>query len=1001
MTASNNLLTGGIRKHIYELILLVVMLGLITGVYVFWQKSLSEKGLSLANDYHLKSSSHYLKAMLELRHIQSHSILESLEKSTDSNLQKSSQEVQHEYSDSVSFYLVRDELNAALVLQDDFIDSRFDPLSDKLQQQLFIFAEGGIDDLPYADATMGQMYLSVREMLKTLKQLVQLHTVAREDLLAELEARKSRQNTVFIVLLFLLLVFGFFIIRRSLRAIDSVIIDHKRVEKALFDSEKHYRNLVETTAAVAFEIDLSSMCFKYVSPQIKELTGFPAEDWLDFDFWAQSIHPDDRGAAISYCTFETEKGMDHAFEYRMLKPDGQIIWIRDVVSLIKEHGQVVSLRGFFVDITDRKQVELEMKENEQWLIQLLDTLPNGVQECDVKGHIIFSNVAHHRILGVKPGELIGKNVWDFQLDESSKQETRDYLAYLVAEKPTPEPYVLTNVTRDGDEVVLEIIWDYQYDAEGEVTGFISIISDITTRKLTEDRLKRSERSLHQALHVAHLGNWELDLLSKELIWSDEVYKIFEIDPENNAADFDLFVETIHPEDRELVTAAFDDSVQNGTIYQLEHRLLMKDGRIKYVIERGETSYDKNNNPVRSIGVVQDVTELKHTELALRRSQKMDAVGQMAGGIAHDFNNILSIVLGNIEMLEREITVDGKVQKRLDGIKHSAQRAVDLTRQLLGFSRNKATSKKVININQRLEKMQSLIVRSLTPQVEVSEQLAEDLWQVEIDPGDFEDALLNLLLNAHDAMSGNGLLTIETRNCELDQAYCDITPDIAPGKYVQLAVSDTGIGLTSDVQEHIFEPFFTTKSHGGGTGLGLSMVYGFVKRSGGCIKVYSESGIGTTFRLFLPAVTKQAQANEKIGANLDTRPGGTETLLLVDDEVALLELAAELLQTLGYRVLTASNGKQALQMLTEEKAVDLLFSDVVMPGGINGFELAEQAVVLLPELKVLLTSGYTEKAVMRNGQARFSANMLSKPYSQADLACRVREALDDKLIKKLA
>ncbi len=996
MTATSNPLTPGrIRLHIYQLILLVVILGLITGAYVFWQKNLTGKSQSLASDYHLANSSHYLRAMLELRHIQSHSILESLEKSIDVDLQKSSQEVQHEYSDTVSFYLVRDELHAALALQGEFADSRFDPLTDKLQQHLLIFAEGGIDDLPHATATMGQVYLSVREMLKTLKQLVQLHTVVREDLLAELEARKSRQNTGFIILLFLLLVFGFFIIWRGLRAIDNVIIDHNRVEKALFDSEKHYRNLVETTSAVAFQIDLSSMSFTYISPQIKELTGFPVENWVDFDFWAQCVHPDDRDEAIAYCQSETAKGRDHTLEYRIVRHDGNVVWVRDVVSVIKEQGQPGSLRGFFVDITDRKQVELEMKENEQWLIQLLNTLPNGVQECDAKGRIIFSNVAHHRILGVKPGELIGKNVWDFQLGENSKQETRDYLAYLVAEKPIPEPYMITNVTRDGDEVILEIIWDYQYGTEGEVTGFISIISDITARKLTEDKLKMSERSLHQALQVAHLGNWELDLVSKELIWSDEIYKIFEIDPEKNTASFDLFVETIHPEDRALVTDAFEDSIQNGSVYQVEHRLLMKDGRIKYVTEHGETTYDENNNPIRSIGVVQDITELKQTELALRRSQKMDAVGQMAGGIAHDFNNILGIVLGNVELLEREITVDGKAQKRIEGIKHSAQRAVDLTRQLLGFSRSEATSKKVININQRLEKMQSLIVRSLTPQVEVSQQLAEELWSVEIDPGDFEDALLNLLLNARDAMSGNGLLTIETRNCELDQAYCDITPGIVAGKYVQLAVSDTGIGLSSDMQEHIFEPFFTTKSQGEGTGLGLSMVYGFVKRSGGCIKVYSESGIGTTFRIFLPAVIKEVRVNEKIGSNSDTRPRGTETVLLVDDEVALLELAAELLQTLGYRVLTAGNGKQALQKFTEEKAVDLLFSDVVMPGGINGFELAEQAMVLLPELKVLLTSGYTEKAVIHNGQARFSANMLSKPYNLAELAQRVRDSLDDK------
>ncbi len=318
-------------------------------------------------------------------------------------------------------------------------------------------------------------------------------------------------------------------------------------------------------------------------------------------------------------------------------------------------------------------------------------------------------------------------------------------------------------------------------------------------------------------------------------------------------------------------------------------------------------YDEKGEVTGFISIISDITELKQTELALRRSQKMDAVGQMAGGIAHDFNNILSIVLGNIEMLERQSTFDLKVQKRIESIKQSAQRAVDLTRQLLGFSRSEATSKKVININQRLEKMKSLIVRSLTPQVEVSEQLAKGLWSVEIDPGDFEDALLNLLLNARDAMSGTGLLTIETRNCELDEAYCDINPGIGPGKYVQLAVSDTGTGLSSDVQEHIFEPFFTTKPQGEGTGLGLAMVYGFVKRSGGCIKVYSESGIGTTFRIFLPAVPEEAQVCEKIIGNISTWPRGTETVLLVDDELALLELVEESLKVLGYRVLTASNG----------------------------------------------------------------------------------------------
>lgn len=867
MTTVNAPLTPAvIRQHIYQLIFLVIILGLVTGAYVFWQKSLSEQSQSLASDYHLDSNSHYLRAMLELRNIQNHNTLELLNSSIIANRPESFQGLKNEYNLKLALFLVRDELQFALELQRTFADQRFEPLSNKLEQQFSFFSDSGSDVFPYVKASSKEMYVSVSSMLVTLEQLVQLHTVAREELLAELDVRKSRQNIVFAALLFILWALGLIIIRRSLRDIDSVIIDHKRVEKALFDSEKHYRNLIETTSAVAFEVDLASLRFTYMSPQIKNLTGFATENWTDFDYWAQRVHPDDRETAASFCVNETEKGRDHAFEYRMLTSAGEVIWIRDVVSLIRENDKPIALRGFLMDITDQKEAELALKENEQWLIKLLNTLPHGVQDCNAEGRIIFSNVAHHRILGVEQGALIGTNVWDFQADEAGKQEIRDYLAYLVAEQPAPQSYVTTNVRSDGSEVILEIVWDYQYGSSGEVAGFISIISDIT--------------------------------------------------------------------------------------------------------------------------------ELKQTELALRRSQKMDAVGQMAGGIAHDFNNILGIVLGNIEMLEKEIAVEGKVKTRIEGIKHSAQRAVDLTRQMLGFSRSEAASKKIININHRLDKMQSLIARSLTPQVEVLNQHADELWSVEIDPGDFEDALLNLLLNARDAMSGNGLLTIETRNCELDQAFCDITPGIVAGNYVMLAVSDSGTGMTSEAQEHIFEPFFTTKPQGEGTGLGLAMVYGFVKRSAGCIKVYSETGIGTTFRVFLPAVANVANTSKTVSTVSDSRPRGSETILLVDDEVALLELAAESLRTMGYNVLTAENGMQALEKLADEKSVDMLFSDVVMPGGINGFELAEQAVALFPDLKVLLTSGYTEMAVIRNGQARFSENMLSKPYRQAELAQRVRNTLDN-------
>lgn len=397
-----------------------------------------------------------------------------------------------------------------------------------------------------------------------------------------------------------------------------------------------------------------------------------------------------------------------------------------------------------------------------------------------------------------------------------------------------------------------------------------------------------------------------------------------------------------------------------------------------------------------IAVFTDITEQRNAEVQLRQSQKMEAVGQLTGGIAHDFNNILNIILGSLYLLEREIP-DDKAREHINTMKRTGQRAADLTRQLLAFSRSEATSKKTIDINGMIDNLRNLIIHSLTPQVELDYQFTKDLWLTEIDPGDFEDALLNLTLNARDAMSGRGRLTLETSNCMLDASYCSLNPGVSPGEYVQLAVSDTGKGISRNQQDRIFEPFFTTKEKDKGTGLGLAMVFGFVKRSRGYIKLYSEPGIGTTFRIYLPRFDGQDDLSGEMHTQSQQLPKGTETLLIVDDEIDLANIARESLQALGYKVLTASNGTEALELMNEGSSIDLLFSDVVMPGGINGFELAEIAITLLPNLKILLTSGYTERAVAHNGQARFKTNLLDKPYTQYELAQRVRNLLDDQVL----
>jgi nitrogen-specific signal transduction histidine kinase/CheY-like chemotaxis protein len=395
-------------------------------------------------------------------------------------------------------------------------------------------------------------------------------------------------------------------------------------------------------------------------------------------------------------------------------------------------------------------------------------------------------------------------------------------------------------------------------------------------------------------------------------------------------------------------------------------------------------------------VAERTAALRANEEALRQAQKMEAVGQLTGGVAHDFNNLLQVIIGNLDTIQRHLPEDAaRLRRAATQALNGARRAAALTQRLLAFSRRQPLDPKPLNVNGLVTGLSELIHRTLGETVAVETVLAAGLWQVEADANELEAAILNLAVNARDAMADGGRLTIETANAHIDDAYAASFVELTPGQYVSIAVSDTGRGMDQATVARAFEPFFTTKPVGKGTGLGLSQVYGFVKQSGGHVKIYSEVGEGTTVKIYLPRLIADGDAVEEEPAE-NVAPDGDseETILVVEDDDDVRTYSVEILRELGYRVIEAHDGASALRLLERQARVDLLFTDVVLPGGMTGAQLAEQARGLRPALKVLFTTGYARNAIIHQGRLDKGVRLITKPFSSTDFAAKVRDVLDE-------
>jgi PAS domain S-box-containing protein len=526
-----------------------------------------------------------------------------------------------------------------------------------------------------------------------------------------------------------------------------------------------------------------------------------------------------------------------------------------------------------------------------------------------------------------------------------------------------------------------------------IVGRVVSLRDIGAALRTEQALEQHRAFLEKAQEIGHIGSWVAELDgSDRLGWSVETHRIFGVPLGQFEGSSTAFFAFVHPDDRAAVRAAGDTAAANGQPYDIEHRVIRPDGGVRWVHERAAILRDPQGRPLRLVGTVQDITERRLLEEQLRQSQKMEAIGRLAGGIAHDLNNALTAIAGYAELALGEVASDHAARADVEEIRRAAERAGSVTRQLLAFSRKQLLEPRVFDLNETIGAICRLLSRLLGADVEVQTLLAQGALRVLGDPGQVEQAVINLAVNARDAMPGGGTLMIATTLETIDEAYARSHPPMPPGQYVVLRISDSGHGMPRETQARIFEPFFTTKEVGKGTGLGLSMVYGTLKQSGGFIFVDSEVGHGTTFRLFFPAAAAPEPAAAHVSAVRMGERHGHETLLIAEDEPSVRNLVASALRHDGYRLLLTGSAEEALTVAGAHGGpIDLLLTDAMMPGK-SGMELASLLTAQRPGIPVIIMSGYTEETLDVPGTKEPIA-LLQKPFSPRELRRRIREVLD--------
>ncbi len=778
------------------------------------------------------------------------------------------------------------------------------------------------------------------------------------------------------------------------KQLEASISEKEQAQRALRQSEMRFRDFADSASDWLWETGPDHR-FSYVSPRLTQVSGLRTEDYIgrprtevpgnleDSANWQQHRQDLEARRPFRDFTYARQLSDDQACHF---KTSGKPIF--------DDGGEFLGYRGTGSDITAEVERMARERETEMRLVRAIEAVPAAFALFDADDRLIMCNNKQREFYETDPVSLVPGTCFQDLAHAIAKHgdigysrdDAETWLARRLDRRNNPaEGYTF----KHGADRWVSITDHFLADGSSITLGV-----DVTDLKRSEEALREREERLRSILETAPDAIITIDdhgLISSFSPYAEKMFGY--IAEEVVGQNVKTLMPSPYRQEHDGYLAHYRDTGERKIIgVGREVAAQRKDGSVfpmflmvnEMVIE-GRRMFT---------GVLRDMTEEKARDAQLRQAQKMEAVGQLTGGVAHDFNNLLTAIMGNLEMLEMRLGDDDKSHVMIEAAQEAAGLGAELTGRLLAFARRQPLDPKVIALNDIVLDMRDLLERTLGETIEINTVLANPLDETLADPAQVQNALLNLAINARDAMPGGGQLTIETANVELDQAYVHDHADLSAGNYVLLSVSDTGTGMTPETRDRVFEPFFTTKEVGKGSGMGLSMVYGFIKQSGGHVLLYSEVDHGTTISLYLPkaAACGEAEAQQS-KAVMEMPRSRRETVLVVEDDPRVMQVTIQRLESLGYIVLEAEHAQAALDLLKTSPSVDLVFTDVVMPGGMSGTELAQEVQRLHPTTKILLTSGYSEHTGIENGMAEESVLWLRKPYRLAELAQKVRDVLD--------